>query len=143
MVCFLKAVLVSWKDSPSGRDLNQTWPALLEFPKPPGPRRNATSLPSRDSAGISAESSKFVSCSQRRAGTSELSLRVRRGHNNKVAAIKAQTAAPPIVGTSHRRGRFRSGAATVTAGVVVSTRRRSPTNSFVELHQLSTAPSTD
>src|SRR6202140_5963004 len=88
MVCFLKGVFVSWKGSPSGRDLNQIWPAFVEFPKPPGPRRNATSLPSRDSVGISAASLKLVSCSQRREGVPALSLRLRRGQKRKEATIK-------------------------------------------------------
>ena len=82
MVCFRKAVLVSWSGSPLGRDLNHTWPTFPEFPKLPGPRRNATSLPSRDTVGISAASSKFVSCSQRRCGRFAVIPRVRRGHNS-------------------------------------------------------------
>lgn len=49
---------------------------------------------------------------QRRAGTPALSLCVRRGHHGNVAAMKAQTLAPAIASTSHRRGRFLSGATT-------------------------------
>src|SRR6266850_1652051 len=132
IVCFLRAVFVSWKGWPSGRDLNQTWPVFVEIPKLPGPRTNATSLPSRDRAGISAESLKFVSCSQRRAGSPAFWLWVKRGHNSKAAAIKAQTPVPPIESTSHHRGRLRSGTATATPVDSTSRRRRSTTNSLAD-----------
>ena len=63
--CFLKALVVSWEGSPSGRGFSQI-SRVRRVPKLPGPRRNTTSLPSHESEGISAESLKSVSCSQRR-----------------------------------------------------------------------------